>query len=127
MPAESRSPRAESARILLVDDPRFELHAAAEEHPERPARLHAARAALNSAARAGIVAERITPRAATDAELMRVHSGRFLDELDKLRGRTAYLDPDTYVSPQSVDVARLAAGSLVAMIDRWLTPIVSVV
>jgi len=118
MPAESRSLRPQSARILLVDDARFELHASAEEHPERPERLHAARAALNAAARAGIAADRVIPRPASDAELIRVHDAQFLDELSTLRGRTAYLDPDTYVSAQSVDVARLAAGSLVAMIDQ---------
>jgi acetoin utilization deacetylase AcuC-like enzyme len=120
MPAESRSPSPPSARILLVDDPRFELHASAEEHPERPQRLHAARAALNAAVRAGIAAGRVIPRTASDAELIRVHDARFLDELGTLRGRSAYLDPDTYVSAQSVDVARLAAGSLVALIDQLI-------
>ena len=108
MPAESRSPRPQSARILLVDDPRFELHESAEEHPERPQRLHAARAALNAAVRAGITADRVIPRTASDAELIRVHDAQFLDELGSLRGRTAYLGKID-VTPADSDQAHSAA------------------
>jgi len=49
-----------------------------------------------------------------------VHDPRFLDALSRLRGEAGYLDPDTYVSADSVEVARLAAGSLVAMVDAIL-------
>ena len=62
----------------------------------------------------------LTARSASDEELGRVHERRFIDALSKLRGESGYLDPDTYVSAQSVDVARLAAGSLVAMVDAMI-------
>ncbi len=106
-----------SARALIVDDPRFERHISPPSHPERPERLLAARRAVAASA------TDFTPiavRAATDEELSRVHDPRFLEHLEMLRGRSAYIDPDTFVSPESIDTARLAAGSLVAMVDAMI-------
>ena len=42
-------------------------------------------------------------------------------KLATLRGQNGYLDPDTYVSSESVDIARLAAGSLAAMVEAMIT------
>jgi acetoin utilization deacetylase AcuC-like enzyme len=112
MAAETASPRA-----LLVDDPRFERHKAPAQHPERPERLQAARNALTKVAAAFDV---VPARPATDEELLRVHEARFLEALEKMRGRSSRVDPDTYVSPESVDVARLAAGSLVSLVDALI-------
>ncbi len=103
--------------ILLVDDPRFDQHIPPGHHPERPERLRAARRAV---ATAGVTPQRVVPRGATDDELARVHEPRFVEALGELRHRRGYLDPDTYISPESVDVARLAAGSLVAMVDAMI-------
>jgi acetoin utilization deacetylase AcuC-like enzyme len=102
---------------LLVDDLRFDRHAPLGHHPERPERLVAARAGVASAAARF---EPVAARTATDDELARVHDPRFVAALAKLRGETGYLDPDTYVSSESVEVARLAAGSLVAMVDAMI-------
>jgi acetoin utilization deacetylase AcuC-like enzyme len=110
------------ARALLLDDPSFDLHAPLGHHPERPERLVAARAALNGS---GAAFERVPTRAATDDELARVHEPRFIEALANLRGQSGFLDPDTYVAPRSVEIARLAAGSLVAMVDRMLDGSVS--
>jgi acetoin utilization deacetylase AcuC-like enzyme len=109
---------SETKGALLVDDTRFDAHAPLGHHPERPERLVAARAGVRTAA--GAVFHPVTARSATDEELARVHERRFIDALGKLRGESGYLDPDTYVSAQSVDVARLAAGSLVAMVDAMI-------
>ena len=49
-----------------------------------------------------------------------MHSGRYLEELAELRGRRGYLDADTYLSPESVDTARLASGSLAAMVEALI-------
>jgi acetoin utilization deacetylase AcuC-like enzyme len=103
--------------VLLVDDARFEAHAPLGHHPERPERLAAARAGVK---RAGVTLQNVAARPATDDELVRVHDPRFVEALTRLRGDAGYLDPDTYVSAQSVDVARLAAGSLVQMVDGIL-------
>jgi acetoin utilization deacetylase AcuC-like enzyme len=101
-------------RALLVDDTRFDAHTPPGHHPERPERLVAARAGVRGASARF---ERVESRPATDDELARVHSPRFIEALSGLRGESGYLDPDTYVSAGSVDAARLAAGSLVAMVD----------
>ncbi len=103
------------ARAIVLDDRRFDRHLPPGHHPERPERLIAARAALTGAG-----FQRIAPRAATEEELARVHDPRFLAGLARLRGHEGHLDADTYVSPESVDVAWLAAGSLVAMVDALL-------
>ena len=109
--------RALPQPVLLVDDARFDAHAPLGHHPERPERLVAARAGV---AGAGVPLERVAARSASDDELARVHDPRFVEALAKLRGESGYLDPDTYVSAASVDVARLAAGSLVAMVDALI-------
>ena len=115
---DPRSARASRAGALLVDDVRFDAHAPPGHHPERPERLIAARAGVRGAV--GATFEPVPARPASDEELARVHDSHFIEALSKLRGESGYLDPDTYVSAQSVDVARLAAGSLVAMVDAMI-------
>ncbi len=110
---------ATPAAALLVDDARFDRHTPLGHHPERPERLVAARAGAAASSAAGAF-ETVTPREATDEELARVHDPRFIEALSAMAGRTGYLDADTYVSAESVAVARLAAGSVVAMVDRML-------
>jgi acetoin utilization deacetylase AcuC-like enzyme len=107
-------------RALVVDDRRFDRHAPLGHHPERPERLVAAREALAKVEGAGVRLERIEGRGATDDELGRAHDRRFIEALGRLRGERGYLDPDTYVSADSVETARLAAGSLIVMVDAML-------
>jgi len=115
--AATRSQADAGARALLVDDRRFDAHAPVGHHPERPERLVAARGAIRALGRRF---DPVDARPATDEELARVHSPRFLESLATLRGEKGYVDPDTYVSPESVEVARLAAGSLVGMVERMI-------
>ena len=103
--------------VLLVDDARFGRHVPLGHHPERPERLLAARAAVASLAAAGTPFTRVEARPASDEELGRVHAARFIEGLSRLEGRSGHIDADTYLSPESIAVARLAAGSLVATID----------
>jgi acetoin utilization deacetylase AcuC-like enzyme len=116
-PLPKAPPPADAPRLLLVDDQRFDAHAAGAYHPERPERLLAARAAVE---RAAVAWERVPARDATNEELERAHDPKFIASLEKLRGARGYIDPDTYVSPGSIDAARLAAGGLVAMVDRMI-------
>jgi acetoin utilization deacetylase AcuC-like enzyme len=62
----------------------------------------------------------IAAREATSDELELVHDARFVEALDALRGKTGFLDPDTYVSPHSIEAARRAAGGLVALVDAMI-------
>lgn len=96
---------------LLVMDPVFEAHEPGPMHPESPARLRAVRDLLSRAPVAGV--ELRAPRQARRDELLRAHAAEHVTALEKLAGHRAQIDPDTAVSPKSVDVAWLAAGASV--------------
>ena len=105
--------------IAVVDDPIFLEHAPPAGHPERPARLAAARKALETAA---LSARRVpfAPRDASDDELARVHTPAYVEALRRAEGWQGYLDADTYCSPASVPAARRAAGAGVTLVDALL-------
>jgi acetoin utilization deacetylase AcuC-like enzyme len=106
---------------LLLSDPRFSQHRCRGYHPERPERIDAARAAVVRAEQeAGLAFASVAPRPATEEELGRVHSPEFIASLSALRGKDAHLDPDTFLGPDSVDVAELAAGGILALTDALL-------
>jgi acetoin utilization deacetylase AcuC-like enzyme len=97
--------------MIVITAPVFEEHVTPPGHPERPERAHAFDAVASSwRERGGATAE---PRAVTRAELERVHDPEYLNGIAAMAGKTAMLDPDTFTSPESVDVASLAAGATV--------------
>jgi acetoin utilization deacetylase AcuC-like enzyme len=98
------------SRPLLVRDPRFREHVPSRPHPECPERLVAIDRALDRIAEQ---TRALPARAASDDELLLSHGREYLDALGRVEGRSGQLDPDTYTSPHSLEVARLAAGSLV--------------
>lgn len=107
---------------LLLEDPRFRSHKATGYHPERPERLAAAAAAVRRAAEeGGIRFSPVAPRAATPEEIARVHDAELVAWLDGLRGEQAFVDADTFVGPSSVEVAELAAGGTIALVDAVLS------
>jgi len=61
------------------------------------------------------------PRPVSRAELLRVHSADYLDDIDRVAGRAAMLDPDTFTSPESVEIAALAAGATVQAAEHAMT------
>jgi acetoin utilization deacetylase AcuC-like enzyme len=104
--------------MLLFTSPRFEEHVTPPGHPERMERAQvfdavAARWKDRGGATAG-------PRAATRDELSRVHTGDYLDTIAVAAGRAVMLDPDTFTSPESVEIAQLAAGTTVAAVEYAL-------
>jgi acetoin utilization deacetylase AcuC-like enzyme len=79
-------------------------------HPEEPARREAAAAGVRVAAADRIVEER--PEPASDTDITRVHDAAYLALLIEAEGRGGgWLDPDTYLVPESLLAARLAAGA----------------
>jgi acetoin utilization deacetylase AcuC-like enzyme len=62
----------------------------------------------------------VEPRQATDEDLARIHTRDYIDSIKAIRGRAAMLDPDTFVSPESDDVARIGAGAALAAVDHVL-------
>jgi len=103
--------------MVLVTDERAVRHSAGVHHPESPERLRAVlRAAEHPDLRDAI--ERLAPREATRSELERVHTPEMLAGLDAVRGRRAQLDPDTAVSPESIDIAERGAGAGLTAVER---------
>jgi acetoin utilization deacetylase AcuC-like enzyme len=101
-----------------VLDEIFVQHRAPSGHPERPARAEAVRDALVAV---GIAQQgtHIAVRPATDAELVRVHDARYLQDLERtIPGKSGWIDPDTYFSPGTWDAARAAAGSTSELAQR---------
>lgn len=82
-------------------------------YPEHPGRI---RAILELLERQPIPGVRMAGgRAATREELSRVHTNSYLNGLESLRGKSAWLDMDTTaVSPGSIEAAEVAAGSAIA-------------
>src|SRR6478736_7647285 len=105
--------------LVLGDDPLFCEHIAPAGHPERPERLHAARAAI---ARTDFDLRRtdLATRSATNDELVRVHDEAYLAKLGQAAGQTGYFDEDTFYSAHSVEAARAGAGGAIVIIEALL-------
>ncbi|WP_164009626.1 histone deacetylase [Pyxidicoccus trucidator] len=101
---------------LLLTDPLFLQHDPGQGHPESPARLKRVLGVLASTPVRGTVMA--SPRSATGEELAAVHTPELLAYLERLSGHQAQIDPDTQVSPDSVDAARLAAGASVQAVEE---------
>ena len=59
----------------------------------------------------------IEPRAASHDELARVHDRDYITLIQETSGRAVALDPDTFTSPESYDVACLGAGAACDAVD----------
>ena len=98
--------------VALFTHPEMVLHAPAQGHPERPARLKAVIGALEDA---DLARQSIEALPVDDADLLRVHPQAYLDAIAHAAPAEglAYLDPDTAMSPGSMIAARRAAGAAV--------------
>ena len=100
----------------VVADPRYRDHRAPSGHPECPDRLLAVQRAID--ARRDRL-EHLEPREAQPEEILRVHARDHLDRVaEAARRAPLHLDPDTFVSPESFAVARLAAGGTIDLARR---------
>jgi acetoin utilization deacetylase AcuC-like enzyme len=97
--------------MLIISSPVFEAHVTPPGHPERLERAHVFNAvAARWLEKGGRVA---APEPASRGDLARVHDEAYLDRIAATAGSPGKLDADTYVSPESADVAALAAGAAV--------------
>lgn len=103
-----------AGRVLLLTDPATAGHRAPG-HPERPERADAAASGVaDGASAAGATLERRTVEPADATALERVHPAPYLALLDdaaRLGG--GWIDGDTYLGPESMEAARLAAGATI--------------
>ena len=93
-------------------------HDTGPDHPETARRLSAIADRLLASGLAGILQNYDAPAVNRDA-LLRVHDGDYIDAIERSIPTEdfARLDPDTVVSPGSLDAARHAAGAVVAGVD----------
>jgi acetoin utilization deacetylase AcuC-like enzyme len=95
--------------MRLFASMRFAEHVPPPGHPERPERAGVFDAvAAEWRKGGGAVAD---PRPATREELSRIHSGGYLDAIERTKGRAVMLDPDTFTSTATQEIALLAAGA----------------
>jgi acetoin utilization deacetylase AcuC-like enzyme len=97
--------------MILITSPRFEEHVTPPGHPERPERAHVFDViAARWLERGGRSA---APRQAERHELERVHDPEYVEMVLGGAGRAMMLDPDTFTSPESVEIVTLAAGATI--------------
>src|SRR4051812_28521581 len=106
--------------MRLFASERFEEHSTPPGHPERSERAAVFTSVAKSfAARGGTV---IAPRFATRDELARVHTAPYLDDIASRAGQATMIDEDTFTSPESHEIACLAAGAAIeAAFHAWKT------
>ena len=62
----------------------------------------------------------VEPRPATREELLRVHGAAHITAMSETSGQATKLDPDTFTSPESYEIALLAAGAAVQAMEHAL-------
>ena len=107
---------------LLISDPVFLGHAVPAGHPERPDRIRAIDKVLSAPDFAALV-RLPAPPAATAEIIATAHSPGYVDEV-----RTAIpedgivqLEADTYLCPQSFEIAARAAAAACLAVDKVMT------
>src|SRR6476661_3970298 len=104
------------APLILISSERFAEHQTPPGHPERPERASVMETAATHWLEAG--GEVVAPRAATREQLGRVHDASYVQRISETAGQATALDPDTYTSPESYEIALLAAGAAVDAVER---------
>jgi acetoin utilization deacetylase AcuC-like enzyme len=102
--------------VALYTHPDMGLHKPGEGHPERPARLTAVLDALGDDA--GLDLDRREAPLAERADIERVHPAAYVDAVFAAAPAEGmrYLDPDTALSPGSLNAALRAAGAATAAV-----------
>lgn len=105
-------------RTAYITHPDCLLHDTGVEHPENATRLQAINDRLMAAQLYDFLRHYEAPEV-TREQLERCHDAAYLDQVERLMPQQgyAYLDPDTVVSPQSLQAAKRAAGAVVKAVD----------
>ena len=106
--------------LTLFTSSRFADHLTPPGHPERVERADLMQAIASEFRSGG--GEVREPRAATREELQRIHHADYVGLIAETAGRATALDADTFTSPDTYDVACLAAGAAVSAVDWVLDP-----
>ncbi len=102
--------------LILISSERFAEHQTPPGHPECPERADVMDVIASEWRRQG--GEVVAPPLATHEQLARVHDAAYLERIAGTAGRAIVLDPDTYTSSETYEIARLAAGAAVDAVER---------
>ena len=102
--------------VILISSERFAEHTTPPGHPECPERAEVMDVVASRWRQQG--GEVVAPRLATREQIARVHAAEYVGAIGETAGRALALDPDTYTSPESYEIARLAAGAAVDAVER---------
>ncbi|MEO6967105.1 MAG: histone deacetylase family protein [Rhodanobacteraceae bacterium] len=107
--------------VALYTHPACLGHDTGPGHPESPARLRAALEALDDPRFPPL--HRIEAPRATREQLLRVHDAAYVDRVFDASPRqgSVRLDPDTVMSPGSLEAALHATGAVCAAVDAMMT------
>ena len=101
----------------IVKDWRYLRHGSEFSHPESPQRLVSIYEMLDNPDMVWKFIG-IDAREASRAELERVHRPAYIDTIAATAGQSMFmLDPDTVATPETYEIARLAAGGVMNAID----------
>jgi acetoin utilization deacetylase AcuC-like enzyme len=104
--------------LTIFTSDRWADHLTPPGHPERVERAEVMQVVASEfRKRGGAVVE---PRAASEDEIARIHAREHIALIRETAGRAVALDPDTFTSPETYDVARLAAGAAVGAVEHVL-------
>ena len=103
-------------KISFIHRDTFRLHENPTMHPEKPDRLVAIDKAISDSELPGTLTE-VAPTSASERDLAKIHSPLYLEHIDKTgqlakaENRLIQLDGDTFMSPWTLEAAKLAAGA----------------
>ncbi len=102
--------------LIVISSERFAEHQTPPGHPECPERADVMDVIASEWRQQG--GEVVAPPLATYEQLARVHEAAYLERIAGSAGRASVLDADTYTSPETYEIARLAAGAAVDAVER---------
>src|SRR4030095_16116976 len=102
--------------MILIHSERFAEHQTPPGHPERSERAEVMDVVADR--RKGRGVEVVAPRGEAGEQLARIHESDYLRRISETTGRSVALDPDTSTSPESHEIALLAAGATVDAGER---------
>ncbi|MEW8334479.1 MAG: histone deacetylase family protein [Candidatus Thiodiazotropha sp.] len=105
-------------KTAYITHPDCLLHDTGVGHPENAARLQAIDDRLMAAQLYDFLRHYDAPEV-TREQLLRCHDEAYLNQVEKLMPQSghAHLDPDTVVSPQSLQAAKRSAGAVIKAVD----------
>lgn len=104
--------------LTIVTSDRFADHLTPPGHPERVERAEVMQVVASEFRRRGGAV--VEPRPATEDEIARIHDREYIGLIKETAGRAVALDADTFTSPETYEVALLAAGAAVTAVDHVL-------